>query len=101
MCGGSDHLAAECSIRHYVLGKRCDEVWNVVDVQNVKMAQHQENVIGSILEEMASMLKTSNIEGMFSVSLPAAVIPQFQQLMKVARLRKQGVDGSCGKDSGC
>ena len=56
------------------------------------MASGRERGIASILQEMAELMKTSNGQGMLEVSVPKALMPKFLLLMRLADLRKQGVD---------
>lgn len=46
--------------------------------------------LNEVSEDMKRMLRSGNQQGMFSVSVPEAVMPQFQLLVKIAQLRTQG-----------
>lgn len=86
-------MAAEChSRRDVVVGRRHDEVWDAGGDQKVEVGQPQEIGIGSILEEMSEMMKTTKGENMLSVSVPKAMMPQFKLSTKLSQLKEQGVE---------
>lgn len=75
------------------MGRRQNESWDGDAIPKAEQVETVgENVIGNILKEMDEMGKTNKGDGMFSVSIPEAVLPQFQMLMELVRLRKQFVD---------
>lgn len=54
------------------MGIRRDEVWNADAIPKVEEVQLQERGIGGILQEINEMMKTSDGQGMLSVSVPAS-----------------------------
>lgn len=65
-CGCDSHVAVECPSRHDVMGRRQDESWDGQTPPKAEQAGTiQEKGIGSILREMAEMMKTSTGEGIF------------------------------------
>lgn len=61
-------------------------------MKKIERVESQEKRFGSILKQMAEMMKTRMGQGMLSVSIPEALMPQFQLLLKLAQLTKQDLD---------
>lgn len=58
----------------------------------METVESEERGIGSILKEIAETMQTIEGEDSLPVGISEAVGPQFQMLMELARLKKQGVD---------
>jgi len=94
-CGNEAHKAAACPSRPDIEGRRQKKSWDGEAVSKAEQAEAgrpEPKTIGDVLEDLAGMLSSSAGKGMLSVSVPQALVPKFQLLMKLAQLRKQGVD---------
>lgn len=79
-------MAAECQSRPDIVGRRQNGSWdgNVIPkAEQVETVRAEpEDGLGSVLEELANMSKTSNSKDMLSVKISTKLLPQFQLLVE-------------------
>lgn len=77
------------------LTSRYSRTYNLKRVRGSDMVyeekRSEEKTSDRLIDEMHRMLSSGNGKGMSSIEVPEALLPQFQLLMDLARLRKRGV----------